>query len=232
MKKIHLIGMALVAVFAFGAVMVSSASAVSQWLVGGKTVLTLTSVSVEGALTLTTLVLGINVASVECPGIIDGSVGPAGENEETELLNAAGEAISTTPLTGLSLVCTSLGGECPTTGSAEVWPLNLPWLSQLELMAAGTLEWLSHLFGNGAGEPGYEVVCLTSTGTVQAENSCTGLSSGALEMMTGPDPLIIYSAAEETEKATCSTGGSGAGDLEGTGLLATLNSEELSWSDV
>jgi hypothetical protein len=58
------------------------------------------------------------------------------------------------------------------------------------------------------------------------------LSSGALEMMAGPDPLIIYSAAEETEKANCTVGGAGSGDLEGTGLLVTLDSLEISWSDV
>jgi hypothetical protein len=232
MKKIYLIGSAALAVIALSAIMATSASALSQWLISGATVLTLTSVDVEGALTLTTLVLGIDVALVECAATIDGTVGPAGENEETELLNAAGELISKTPLSGLPLSCTPLGGECPTTGIAELWPLNLPWLSQIELMAQGTLEWLVHLFGNGTAEPGYEVVCLRSDGTVNSENTCTGLSSGALEMMAGPDPLIIYSAAEETEKANCTVTGVGSGDLEGTGLLATLDGLEISWSDV
>jgi hypothetical protein len=233
MKKVHLIGLAGLVVLAFAAVTASSASAVSQWLISGATVLTLTSVAVEGELSLSTLVLGINVATVDCPGIIDGSVGPAGENEETEVLNTAGELISSTPLVGLALLCTQLNNECPAgAGPAEVWPLNLPWLSQIELMVgAGTLEWLVHLFGDN-GEPGYEVVCLNANGTVSAENTCTGLSSGALEMMAGPDPLIIYSAGEETEKANCTIGGNGAGDLEGTGLLVTLDGLDISWSDV
>jgi hypothetical protein len=159
-----LIGLAGLAVLAFAAVTASSASAVSQWLISGATVLTLTSVAVEGELSLTRLVLGINVYSFDCAGTIVGSVGPAGENEETEVLNAASELISKTPLVGLALLCTQLNGECPAgAGPAEVWPLNLPWLSQIDLMVgAGTLEWLVYLFGD-TGEPGYEVVCLKPT---------------------------------------------------------------------
>jgi hypothetical protein len=221
MKKIHVLGMGLFAVFAFSAVMVSSAFAVSQWLVGGATVTTLTSTTTTGKLILVSETFG--TAKIECKGVVDGSVGPAGEDEVTELLSAGGTKIPNSGetgflTTGTGLDCITLNSSiaCGATGSlAEVWPVNLPWLSQLELEGA---VFVDDVFGTP--EPGYDVIC-EKTGT---SNECTGLALFTLTNVAGG--VEGLNVASQLQKCTI-----GTSFLEEGGTIATLTGT-LSVSDV
>jgi hypothetical protein len=222
MKKLQIVLLALVAVFAFSAVVAGSASAevtlLAEWTIGGVKVAGPLTVETTGLISLATLVIGINGIEIDCEGTWDGTVNTDGTGSITALLNAAKEEIGKTPLTGLSLSCTVavvLGKECTAVGTlAELWPVNLPWRTNLELMESG--KFLNHLFAGGtaATEPGYEIVCLAPDAN---ENLCKGLSSAeAINLAT--DVEGIFSTAVGSEKVTCTTG---EGDPTGTGLTSS-----------
>jgi hypothetical protein len=226
MKKTHIIWLALFAAFAFSAVAVASASAeVALWLNNGAEITTLTSVDTEGLLSLATLVIGVDVALVDCTGIFDGSVGANGEDEITALLTSGGVEVSKTALVAPALNCTGEGAECPVGDLAEVWPLHLPWTTQLELMTSSILDKLVE-GPTKAGQPGYEVVCLNTNETVKSENSCSGPTSSLEE--NGTTDVIGKFSATESEKTSCATGES---DLEGEGLTLLLTGGPLTVSD-
>jgi hypothetical protein len=133
MKKIQILGLALVAVFAFSVVAASVASAeitlLAEWLINGAPVATLTSTEGTGKLILKDAKIGI---AMECSGILDGSVGANGEDETTEVL--IGSPLAPASLTN-HIICTGLEG-CG--APAEAAPEELPWLTQAELLENGT----------------------------------------------------------------------------------------------
>ena len=127
MKRNHVLGVALLAVFAFG-VLTASASAVTfllaLWLFNGANVTSLLLTESTGELELINKnagKLGLT-AKVLCSGTFDGWVGPESLDENTELLSLAGVAISSIALTGTSLSCANTENcEKP-----EVWADGLP----------------------------------------------------------------------------------------------------------
>jgi hypothetical protein len=223
MKK-HILGLALLAVFAFSAVLSASASAeitlLAEWLVNGVGVTTLTSVEtllVEPTeFLLVTLVLGIEAVDIDCSGRFVGTVGPNGEDEITELLDLAGVNKISNNLVGTGLDCLLLntigGSGCNVNELVEFWPDNLPWHTNLFLMESGAF--LDHIFGGGTEptEPGYHVICAT-TGT---ENLCLGLSSTTMTNVAGG---VLGKFDATSEKAKCTTG---EGDLTAEGVTKTL----------
>jgi hypothetical protein len=225
MKKHQIILMALFAVLAFSAVATTSATAeitlLAEWLLEGVPVLTLTSVTTVGLLALSTLVLGINGVEVHCEGIFLGTVGPNGEDETTELLNASEELISNTPLVGLSLSCTVIfvvGNECTAVGTlAELWPLHMPGHTLLELMENGTI--LDHSISGANGFLGYEVRCLNGK-----ENECSGLTSAT---MSNSENTVTSLFDATSEKVSCTIG---EGDITGEGLIKDLVAGSLTVS--
>lgn len=231
MRKLHLVGLALVAVFAFCALAVSSASAeVALWLWNAGDITENLAVTTTGLLTLATLVLGVDFALIHCEGAFDGTVGPNGVDEITAVLNATGEEIGQN-LVGRALSCVGEGGECPLNSLAELWVDNLPWLTQLELMEPkpGEVLILNLLFKDGTdsntGLPGYHVLCTNSGGTI-IENLCTGNTSADVSNGTG-NVIGIFSFTE-SEKSTCTTG---EGDIEGEGLITHNGGGTLAVSD-
>jgi hypothetical protein len=218
MKKIQILGLALFAVFAFGAIAAASAFAAPEWLINGAAVTELTSVETKGSLNLTDTKTALGSVTVKCEGTLDGSVGPAGGDEITEVLNTAGVAIK---LGGTALLCTS--SQC--SGTPEVWPENLPWQTQLELVGTVIRD---HIFTSTGGAPGYTSLC---TIILPIEDTCTGLTSSLIENMGTESPadvLGIFNA--ESEKGNCSLGGTGTGVITGDGLITTLNGLALAVS--
>jgi hypothetical protein len=221
MKKIQMLGIALVALFAFSAISASLASAettlLAEWLANGAPITTELSVVTTGLINLSTLVLGLNGVEVDCEGSFDGFVGPNGTDLITEVLNALGEAIGQN-LVGLSLSCevkSEINNECDGVGKlAELWVDNLPWNTNLELMESGAF--LDHIFVAGATEnslePGYHVFCPVKN----KENLCTGLTSSTI---TNGATSVLGVFDATSEKATCTTG---TGDLIGEGLTVLL----------
>src|ERR1700722_14966934 len=103
MKKIQILGVALLALFALSAVVASLASAettlLAEWLSAGASIGAAVASKSTGTITLEDTKLGIGVL---CTGSFDGTVGPHGAATVTEVLNAGGTKIE---LAGTLLTC-------------------------------------------------------------------------------------------------------------------------------
>lgn len=214
-------GLALVAVCAVGVMSAAGASAVTfllaEWLEAGTSGITATLLSeIKGELALKETLDGIKINAL-CNGILDGSVGPDGADEITELLNAAGEAISLTGLTGTALSCTN----SELCGEPLAWALELPWLSLLVLMEDGTETFFADLLVNetSGGKVGYEVecmslkiadVCSVAEAAAKVENTSEGVNSEFSDPFTELAGLKL---------ANCEVAGTEAGVVEGLGHI-------------
>jgi hypothetical protein len=234
MKKLQVLGLALFAVIAFGAVSVSVASAASVWLVDGAAPVAGTAMSTEGELALTDLT-SLGEVTVDCSGILVGEFKSNTDILITAVLNLAGEAISSEPLVGLALSCTGLG---LLTGTCSVWPEHLPWLAELELMVAPEPEWLIDLTEDtetATGLPAYHITCKTVIGTT-AEDLCEGLVSGPLENMAAEsdvlESFILSEQEADGELAPCTFTGSNTGHIEGLGSLVFVPGKTLALSEI
>jgi hypothetical protein len=179
MKKIHVVGITVLAVFACSVMVAASASAATlQWLAEGVKITEPLASETTGELELvnTSTIIGTEVG-VLCSGIFDGTVGPGAEDTITEVLNLSKEKIEL----GVRLItCTVTKGTC---GTATLAPEDLPWLTELELMGTETEPlFLDKILNGGKGEPGYSVHC---TSPLSFEEICLGAASSDLEN----DPL-------------------------------------------
>jgi len=213
MKKHHILGLALLAVFAFSAILAVSASAaetlLAEWLVNGVAITTLTSTATTGKLLLEDEKVPIaGKVAVVCEGILDGSVGPNGEDEITEVLTTAGVLVNAAnPLS------------CPPQTACEkpgsVVPVGLPWHTLLILEEVGLFKDIVR-----QATAGYEVKCtvfgITSTDTCTAlENSGGKVTNGTTDVTLTPETIL--------PNGNCSLGGNGAGKIQVVeGLIATL----------
>lgn len=232
MKRIQILGIALVAVFAFSAVVASMASAVefllAEWLeAGAKITAAKASDGEASALELVSLNGGglkVKVI-VLCSGILDGTVGPASEGSITELLTLAGVAISTTTLSGTGLVCT--GDENCT--EPLVWASGLPWKTELELMVDGTETFFVNLLISA----GYYVECLilgvsfNETCSVAETAVKTTNETGGL---VGQEFSDVFQVLAGLKLANCTSGGTEAAEVNGLGTLLLTSGAALTAS--
>jgi hypothetical protein len=176
MKKLQILSIALVAVFAFGVLVAGSASAaptflLAEWLVNGVAIPEGTNLASEttGELELTDLKTLLGASTVKCSGILVGTVGFDGADTVTEVLSSAKGAIGA-PLTGTALECT----EVKVCEEALVWPINLPWNTLLELMEQSGEVFFADLILPGASgkNPGWEVECMKTL--TKPVDECTG----------------------------------------------------------
>ncbi len=225
MKKFQVLGIALIAVFAFGVISAASASAETAfWLEDGVAITSLQSTGITGLINLTNIALGSEV-TVHCEGEFMGSVGANGEDEITEVLTT-GLIATGTPLTGEFVNCeVTTSGLCTLHSLAEVWPVNLPWHTHLLLMPAPEPEYLDILLAEAGKIPGYEVKCSGPLGAFS--NKCEGQTSSSVENTAGVTMTGIFSAAAGTEKVPCELG---EGLTAGEGLLALLSGLTLTAS--
>lgn len=180
MRKIQIVGLALVAVLAFSVVAASYASA-AEWLVKGLAVVGEPEVETKGALKLIHLAGGFlePEAVVECTGVFVGKINATTDGSVTAVLNGSNEAI--TALTK-PLVCKGVTTcENPSPEDALVVPLHLPWLTTLSLMEVGGKNIYLVLFSSGGtGLPGYEINCLALG--MEHEVVCEGETSAVVEL--------------------------------------------------
>jgi len=214
-----MLGLALLAIFAFSVVATATASAelflLAEWLYNGATILSELLVTSLGTLLLEDNKVPIlGKAMVLCSGYLDGFVGPGSADLITEVLNTSLESISTIKLSGLALECTNQEN-CP---EALVWAVNLPWTTELELHEdPGPEEDYVVLI---LGEPGWEVECMG----IGQTDTCTAVTEGGFLLDNGtPTPTALFSE-EITELmglnlATCTLGGALSGIVEGEGLI-------------
>jgi len=242
MKRFQLVFVALVAMFAFGALSVESASAVevpvfllALWLANGNAVNAALSVEAEGELTLEDTKGGpfLEDAAVLCSGLLDGAVLPESLDVISEVLTLGGGSVSTAPLVAPSLTCSNL---LNCLGTVEVWAVHLPWDTEVELFEepAGTPQGFALLIlpGPSGGLPGWEVVC---TGF---SDECTATEGVALLSLEGTTLLGGFEEAFRElaggPAATCTRGGIGTGlvvsDLPEGAIKFETGTETLSAS--
>lgn len=242
MKKIRMTIFAVLALLAFSALTAVAASAettlLAEWLLNSGAVTQLTSTETKGTLLLEDEETIGGKAAVECTATADGSVGPNGEDETTEILNALGEPVTSLaaspnlPLLGEGNA-TGLGSECKTekvcaAGSSvspiEVWPIGLPWLTSLFLMENGTF--LNLIYSEVLSLPetgveglfvGYELLCLILG--INAEDTCYA-EDFEFEVVNDPTTgdAAIPAGALASPNATCSQSG-----LKPTGVNQAVN---------
>jgi hypothetical protein len=203
MKKHHVLGLLMLALFAFSAVMAASASAettlLAEWLIKEKAVATLTSVEISGELLLEDT--GVK-GHVICDGIFDGSVGESGEAEITEVLSLAPAVVTLTA----PLLCKSVSGSAceESTTDIEVAPDGLPWHGLLFLMENGEMLLVLNSVVT------YTVTCLDLGLKITDECTAAAGTSGKIENGTAS----AEQKGEATPRANCTLGGSGTGLIE------------------
>lgn len=224
MKKLHVVMLALVAVFAFSALLAATASAeatlLAEWLVGGKPVTTLTSVITSGELLLKDIKEKIMVL---CSGEFVGSVGPSGEDEITEVLPLGGGTAIT--LTNI-LLCTVQEG-CEVSPTANVAPEGLPFHSLL------FLDETSGLFLDALFSAGYSVEC--DILGIPLKEECTTPTialGGSAGQVVNVASGVEASLEPASPNANCTIGGSAQGEAEpGAGTITKSLVETLTVSE-
>jgi len=233
MRKLYVIGLALVAMFAFTAVAASSASAVEYlWLVAGLSIEGTEEKASEtsGELELADLGSSAGGAVVLCSGILDGFLLPKGRDLITAVLMLGGEllAVSATD-TRDDLECAfTKAGLCEGT-TALVVAVDLPWFTELMLVNGRLVDLI--FTGKATEEPGWEVTCKTFIGEVK--DTCTALSEETEPTVTNVTGGVEATFAEEN-KADCSVGGEKEGDVlaaGGKGGLVTSPSGTVTISE-
>jgi hypothetical protein len=231
MRKIQISGLAFAAIFAFSMISASGASAF-LWDQCTKTAPVLAfnnNDCVNGAGTewgweeitklettkslLTTLTLSSNGITIDCNGFADGSVGANGEDEITEILEDKADGTEGPPITSTNpVLCEILaGGLFCGTGTADAYPVNLPW--KTELVAAGDLLG-PHA---GGGNPGWHVKCPSGL-----TNECT--KADTILKVENLETELEVDLTFPPEKVPCTTG---EGEVLGTTSIFLVNGNAL-----
>lgn len=209
MKKIHALALTLVAVFAFGAISVASASA-AEWLINGSPVATLTSTEGIGALVLGDEAIGLKML---CEAVLDGSVGPAGEDEITEILVGGVATSLTKPI--------KCEGEAGCASPAEAAAEGLPWHTKLTVNGT-TIE-------DTIEKATYWSMC--NVLGFLTEEECT-VTNGKWPLKNGTSDVEVAAGTVVSPPGNCTVGGveKGTQEFEGTSLTQTLNGATIAVS--
>jgi hypothetical protein len=230
MKRFRLagVGVAVLVVLALSAMAVASTASataflLAEWLENGGVISETMLVETTGELLLenTSAPVLNEAAAVKCSGILVGDVGVDGADDVTEALNLLKEAISSTPLKELALLCPN-EKNCE---SSKVWPVGMPWLALLELWEIGAESgFVILLTSQKAGtDIGWYIeckvlaittgeMCTTVESAAQAKNVALGVEATFSEGFTELMGL---------ELAFCSGNEAKTGVVEGSGVEVT-----------
>ncbi len=201
MKRVHLIGIALMAAFAMAAVAASAASA-HEWLEDGSPIASALKVNSKGTLELTDSKTTIGSVTLECTGVDVGTIGPDAADKI--------EKVEESPLGSgkTKIKCTSTNRSC---GSPEAEAVHLPWNTEIQTVGTETRDVIKN---SGAGVPGWAATC-TVIG-IKVTDTCTAESNTALADVS-PNVEAIFDA--KSPKATCSQSGEATGSVLGVDLI-------------
>jgi hypothetical protein len=218
MRRLRLLGLAVFAVLAFGAVAAaSSASALeSVWLVNGARAEVRELVLSEAELTLLNEGGGIiPKIALLCSGLDEGWVGP-GSLDEITLIMSLGEVESVENW----ILCTPQEGCETSTPSVWVRPVGLPWETELLLTLSGTEEiYLNDILGLN-GEAGWQVKECLLFGTAHEDKCVTNQSSADIDNnVTEGDVVALFGPAPMGHNALCESTGAETGVVDGEVLI-------------
>ena len=225
MRKMQLVGVAFLALFAFGALTATSATGatlLAEWLLKGSKVTAETLIEIKGGITFgdSKGILG-SPAAVECSWSLDGWVGPNSLDYISEALNVASESIGV--LGGLALECTAKEG-CETNTKPSVNFLGLPWESEVDLLEqTGGPFFADFLTKKGGGTLGVEITNCLVLGSAH-EDECTTERGVAELRLEGTTLLFILSDAFTTlagvKPMLCTASGEESGVIRGEEALS------------
>jgi len=209
-------GIALVAVLAFSALLSASASAafsLGAWFANAKAIETELESETTGELSFENTSLK---AGFLCSGVFMGTIGPGSFDLITSLLSLTGGLIAEldeTKATG-GISCVSDSKTCE--AASEIWPLHFPILTELEVeLTSGAF--VDLIVANEKGEvPGYFLLCLALGGLVDVEELCEAVAgsggevlnaSGGVEPFGPVTPLGTCGGTKEIGLITADAGG-------------------------
>jgi hypothetical protein len=221
MKRMQIIGLALVAVFAMSAVVASAASAAPEWhectTTGtettthcpsgskGSKLTAAIAVDSEGRLTLTNATLGVTVRcpkNTETPGIDKGFVGPGNKDEITSITSETGVA---------AVPCEVVAGESLCGKTATATAIGLPWKTEL-VTGTGT-EIRDNITTSAAG---YKIKCESG-----ATSECKGTTSTkATNVLTASLAEVALEFEAKSAEAKCTP--LGTGKITGTDTIVSF----------
>lgn len=211
---------------ALSALGVSSASAalvfeLALWLLNGADLTVADLVDTEGELTLKNV---SNGGTIDCSFLAEGTVGPGSEDEITMIYDLAGKLIE--ELVNNGILCLGLPN-CVEEMDAEVWPLHLPWLTELEQDSETLLFYdLSVPNGNGL-LPEYHILCLVLGFNV--EETCNVVSGSGGEVHNGATG-VEGTTTEPVEPLSTCGGNPETGEVLFTKNLTTTETGTLAVS--
>ncbi len=223
MRRIHILAVALVAIFAVSVAVVASASAVefllALWLDAGSPVSAQLNVEAEGELELIDLnggKFGVHSRSL-CSWIFDGWVAPESLGYISELLTLGGELIPLTTLTGTPLLCVD-DENCT---EPQIWASGLGWETEAELMVEGSETFLVDLIFNVSWYAECLILGVTITEICSAPETVARLTN---EFGGTVDAIfeVAFQLLAGVKLGGCSTGGEESGEM--VGLEFTLES--------
>ena len=214
MKKLRVVMLVLVAMFALSALAASPASAeitlLAEWLANGNPILEPLAVDAEGFFVI--IDMTSVTAMVACEALIEGTVGP-GENDTVtmlwdlatpqKLIPTAGETGFL--VAGTGLLCEGIQGCEKDPTETEVWPTGLPYTSSLFLMEDGTFLDLVT-----AANVGWEVQSLILGSLTLDECKGTDIEVQVVNLSGGG----VANLGLSVPGTTCTVGGAGKGFTE------------------
>jgi hypothetical protein len=222
MRKFQVVLVALVAMFALSAVVVSTASAevtlLAEWLIGGKEVTTTHAIQTTGTLLFTDSGTLFGSATLSCAGDeFHGTIGPMGTDELTSILNSAGKFIEA-ELKGEATLCEGTKTCEKDSTETELWPLKFPILTLLFLLEAGNFTLL--LYTPGTRSLGWEIKCLVLGSLIEDTCSSEDIQDTVINN-SGKTGVEITGHTEPG--VSCTEGTSSSGTVEVvTGNLTSL----------
>ncbi len=200
MRRIRMLGLMMVAVFALSATAASTASAL-QWLDNGNPISEPILVLSLGTLLLADLAATGGATAIVCHGVNHGTVGP----KDRDLI--------------LSITAKSCAwektGACKATPVPTPVAVHLPWVTRLLTVNGATRDMIE---SSGNGTPGWSVTCSTILGEVTDE--CTSTTG---EPKVTNNTTDVTESFEPSEQAKCSLGTSTSGMVIGDVLVFAEN---------
>jgi hypothetical protein len=211
--------MALIAIFAFGAIASSSAFAVSKLLINNEEIKTLLLAEVAGELLLEDM-NSFGKPDILCMGIFDVNIEPGGVLGSIESVLELNGVLVAGPKGSDSVSCEA-HSTCSNPVTVEA--VNLPWKTEISLSGATYVILI-------LGSPGYSTDCNSFIGLL--EDTCTG-ETGAIATNGVNGVVGEYSETNEsvTVPGNCTLGGEKQGLLAGSGELIDSEGGVLSLSE-